>query len=307
MTAPLIASLELGGTKCIVSLAQDGRIVRTERVPTQQNPAETLNPLLDTLAVWAEEMPFEAIGVASFGPLGLDPSREDFGRILKTPKPGWSNFDVLGAVKARFTLPMGFDTDVGAAALAEGLWGASTQCSTHGYLTIGTGVGLGLVIDGRVHHGALHPEAGHVRLRRVKGDTFPGVCPFHGDCLEGLISGPALAARAGGPVHDLPADHILWDRVAQELGEFLAMLLLTTAAERIVLGGGVVLGRPMLLPRIHAATAALLGNYLQGGAPAQLQQRIRYAALGADAGPLGGAALALDALAVDRGAIMHAA
>ncbi len=293
----MVASLELGGTKCIVSLAKGGRIVRSARVPTGLKPTEALSPLLDTLAAWAEETPFEAIGVASFGPLGLDPVREDYGHILKTPKAGWSNFDVLGAVKARFTLPTGFDTDVGAAALAEGLWGASSQCRAHAYLTIGTGVGLGLVIDGRVHHGALHPEAGHVRVRRVEGDIFPGVCPFHGDCLEGLISGPALIARAGGPVHDLPADDIIWDRMAKELGEFMAMLLLTTAVERIVLGGGVVLGRPMMLPRIHAVTGALLGDYLQGAAPAQLQQRIRYAALGADAGPLGGAALALDALA----------
>ncbi|WP_332836084.1 ROK family protein [Flavisphingomonas formosensis] len=191
---------------------------------------------------------------------------------------------------------MGFDTDVGAAALAEGLWGASIGCGTHAYLTVGTGVGLGLVIDGSIHHGSLHPEAGHVRLRRSPGDDFNGICPFHGDCLEGLISGPALAERASGPAHDLPANAVLWDHVAHDLAELMAMLLLTTAAERILIGGGVVLGRPMLLPRIHAATAQRLNDYLYGCGAADLQKRIRFAGLGADAGPLGGAALALAAL-----------
>lgn len=296
--APLLASLELGGTKCIVSLVQGRSILKSERVSSGRDPAQTLGTLLDILSAWAEETPFAAIGIASFGPLGLDPVRDDFGYILSTPKAGWSDFDLLGSVARRFDVPVALDTDVGAAALAEGMWGASAGCRTHGYVTVGTGVGLGLVIDGRIHHGALHPEAGHVRVRRAEGDRFPGTCPFHGDCLEGLVSGPAILTRAGRPLETLTDDDLLWDRVARELGEFLAMLFLTTAVERIVLGGGVALGRPALLPRIRAATAASLGGYLRGATSRELEQRICLAALGADAGPLGGAALAQNALAL---------
>lgn len=292
----IVASLELGGTKCIASLTKGAHILRQERIATGDQPVMVLAFLIETLRRWMEETPFSAIGVASFGPVGLDPTRPDFGRILSTPKPGWSDFNLLGRIRSAFDLPIGFDTDVGAAALAEGLWGASIGCRTHAYLTIGTGVGLGLVVDGRIHHGALHPEAGHVRVRRAPGDRFEGTCPFHGDCIEGLISGPALISRAGGPVHNLPATDPIWAHVAHDLAEFLMMILLVTSAERILLGGGVALGRAMLLPAIHAGVAERLNGYLHNCAPADLQKRIRFAGLGADAGPLGGAALALQAL-----------
>lgn len=291
-----VASLELGGTKCIASLVRGRQIIRSERMPTGDQPERTLTALVDTLARWHDEAPFAAIGIASFGPLGLHPDRPGYGTILKTPKPGWSDTDVLGAVRTRFDVPIGFDTDVGAAALAEGLWGASVGCGTHAYLTIGTGVGLGLVIDRRIHHGGLHPEAGHVRVRRSPGDTFQGVCPFHGDCIEGLVSGPALDARTHGSAHDLPATDVVWGHVTNDLAELMAMLLLTTATERIVLGGGVALAQPALLPRIQAATAQLLGDYLHGCGADELQTRICFAGLGAEAGPLGGAALALAAV-----------
>lgn len=293
---PIVASLELGGTKSIASLTQGTRILQQERIATGDRPESVLAFMVETLQRWMSQTPFAAIGVASFGPLGLDADREDFGYILTTPKPGWSNFNLLRRIRDSFDLPIGFDTDVGGAALAEGLWGASTGCRTHAYLTIGTGVGLGLVVDGQVHHGTLHPEAGHVRVRRAPGDTFGGICPFHGDCLEGLISGPALMSRTGGPIHELPIGHPIWHHVVHDLSEFLAMLLLVTSAERILLGGGVALGRPMLLPAIHAATAQRLNGYLQKCSPADLQTRIRFAGLGPEAGPLGGSALALRAL-----------
>ncbi len=293
---PIVASLELGGTKSIASLTQGTHILQQERIATSDRPKEVVAFMVETLQRWMSETPFAAIGVASFGPVGLDADREDFGYILTTPKPGWSNFNLLRRIRDSFDLPIGFDTDVGGAALAEGLWGASTNCRTHAYLTIGTGVGLGLVVDGKVHHGALHPEAGHVQLRRAPGDTFQGICPFHGDCLEGLISGPALISRASGPVDQLPAAHPIWAHVAHDLAEFLTMLLLVTSAERVLLGGGVALGRPMLLPAIHAEVSQRLNGYLHKCVPADLQKRIRFAGLGANAGPLGGSALALQAL-----------
>ncbi|MEA3389044.1 ROK family protein [Sphingobium sp. CCH11-B1] len=293
---PVVASLELGGTKSIASLTQGTHILQQERIATGDRPEAVLGFMVETLERWIAQTPFTAIGVASFGPVGLAPDREDFGYILTTPKPGWSNFNVLRRLRDRFDLPIGFDTDVGGAALAEGLWGAAAGCRTHAYLTIGTGVGLGLVVNGQVHHGALHPEAGHVRLRRSPGDTFQGICPFHGDCLEGLISGPALISRVGGPADQLPAADPVWTHVAHDLAEFLTTLLLITSAERILLGGGVALGRPMLLPAVHAAVAHRLNGYLHKCGPSDLQKRIRFAGLGANAGPLGGSALALQAL-----------
>lgn len=293
---PLVASLELGGTKCIASLTQGTHILQQERIATGDRPGAVVTFMIETLQRWMIDTPFAAIGVASFGPVGLNADQEDFGYILATPKPGWSNFNLLRRIRDSFDVPIGFDTDVGGAALAEGLWGASTDCRTHAYLTIGTGVGLGLVVDGQIMHGALHPEAGHVRLRRAPGDMFEGICPFHGDCLEGLISGPALMSRAGGPVDQLPAADPLWAHVAHDLAEFLTTLLLVTSAERILLGGGVALGRPMLLPTIHAAVAQRLNGYLYKCTAADLQKRIRFAGLGANAGPLGGSALALRAL-----------
>lgn len=293
---PVVASLELGGTKCIASLTQGTRILRQERIATGDHPEAVVTFMVETLQRWMTDTPFAAIGVASFGPVGLNADQEDFGYILSTPKPGWSNFNLLRHIRDSFDVPIGFDTDVGGAALAEGLWGAAKGCRTHAYLTIGTGVGLGLVVDGRILHGALHPEAGHVRLRRAPGDIFEGICPFHGDCLEGLISGPALISRAGGPVDQLPATDALWAHVAHDLAEFLTTLLLITSAERILLGGGVALGRPMLLPTIHATIAERLNGYLHKCAPADLQKRICFAGLGPDAGPLGGSALALQAM-----------
>lgn len=293
---PVVASLELGGTKSIASLTQGASILQQERIATGDRPEAVLAFMIETLQRWMRDTPFAAIGVASFGPVGLDTDRDDFGHILTTPKPGWSNVNLLRRIRDSFDLPIGFDTDVGGAALAEGRWGASTGCRTHAYLTIGTGVGLGVVVDGKVLHGALHPEAGHVRLRRSPGDTFEGACPFHGDCLEGLISGPALISRAGGPVDQLPASDPLWTHVAHDLCEFLTTLLLVTSAERILLGGGVALGRPMLLPTIHAGVAERLKGYLDKCTPADLQKRIRFAGLGQNAGPLGGSALALQAL-----------
>ncbi len=282
---PLIAGIELGGTKCIATLAQGRTILRQQRWPT--GGPDMLDHLLQALALWQVEMPFAAIGIASFGPVHLDPDAPDFGRMGDTPKPGWAGVDVRGHFAARFDLPIGIDTDVAGAALAEGAWGASQRCAVHGYATIGTGVGLGIVVNGAPVHGRLHPEAGHIRIRRQPGDDFAGCCVSHGDCLEGLVGGPALAARAAAPIAQIADDDPLWTRVAADLAEWVAMLILTLAPQRLVLGGGVMQARPMLLPLICARTAALLHGYITGLDADSLSTIIVPPALGADAGPLG--------------------
>ncbi|MEC3909764.1 ROK family protein [Sphingobium sp. CR2-8] len=285
MDEPLIVGLELGGTKCIATLAQGRTILRQQRWPT--GAADTLNLLSDALTLWQRETPFAAIGIASFGPLHLNPNAPDFGHMGNTPKPGWAGVDIYGHFASRFAVPIAIDTDVAGAALAEGMWGASQGCKVHAYATIGTGVGLGLVVNGRAVHGHLHPEAGHVRIRRQPGDPFAGACPSHGDCLEGLVGGPALAARSSIPAADMTDEDPLWQTVAADLAEWTSTLILTLSPERLVLGGGVIQARPMLLPLIARRTADLLNLYVEDLDAPTLERLIVAPGLGADAGPLG--------------------
>lgn len=293
--APLIAGVELGGTKCIAVLGRGREIVDRAQWPTGDDPAATLRPIAEWLAA---AQPFAALGIASFGPLGLDPAAPGYGRIINTPKPGWSEADVLGTLSAGLGVPVAIDTDVAGAGLAEGRWGASVGCPVHVYLTIGTGIGGGIVIGGKPLHGTFHPEMGHMRVRRASGDRFAGVCPIHGDCLEGLAAGPAIAARTGQSAEVLGPDDAVWPFVAGEVAELMASLILTIAPHRIVVGGGGGQGQPALLPLVQQATAHVLGGYLPGHSLAALETLIVHPKLGADAGVCGALALGLTALAI---------
>jgi fructokinase len=294
--APLVAGVELGGTKAVVMLARGTSVVERSRLPTT-DPASTLDALSARLAEWRRfRHQFAAIGIASFGPVGLDRRRSDFGQVTTTPKQGWANADVRGHFADRFDVPIGFDSDVNGAALAEVRWGAARGCAVAVYLTIGTGVGGGVVVDGRPVHGLVHPEHGHVRVRRRADDGFLGICPYHGDCIEGLTSGPAIAARAGAPADTLSPDHHMWTEVASELGELMATLVLTISPQRIVVGGGVGYGQRWLLPRVHEATLSALAGYVAAVDAEAIPSLIVPAGLGDDAGPLGSVALGLDAL-----------
>lgn len=293
--SPLLAGIELGGTKSIAVLARGGTILARASLATSADPAATLAAVVAVIGGWHAERPLAAIGIASFGPVVLDPQSPAYGHMLDTPKPGWAGFDVVGAVRGAIAVPVAIDTDVNAAALAEGQWGGSRGCRVHAYVTIGTGVGGGLVVGGQPLHGFLHPEIGHMRVPRVDGDAFAGVCPFHGDCIEGLVAGPALAARTGLAGADIADGHPVWGNVAQELGDFFANMLAGFAPERIALGGSVLLGRPLLLPAVRGVVARRLAGYLPTTDLAP-EDRIALATLGADAGPLGAVALAARAL-----------
>lgn len=297
-TLPLVAGVELGGTKGIAVLGRGHEILAQRQVPTR-SPAETLAALRRSLSEFQEEHgAAEALGIASFGPIRVDPSAADHGCMLSTPKPGWSGAKVLEMLAGAVNGPVLLDTDVNGAALAEGEWGASRGCHAHVYITVGTGIGAGLVMGGRPLHGTLHPEFGHIRVRRRPGDSFPGRCPFHADCLEGLASGPAIAARAGAPAETLPADHPVWEHVASELAEGLATLIMILSPQRIVIGGGVGQGCGFLLPKIVEATSKLLGGYAVVDAP--LDEVIVHSALGGQVGPLGSLRLAQLAAAGGR-------
>jgi fructokinase len=279
----LRAGIELGGTKCIAIIAEDDRILIERSWPTT-TPQETLPAIADALEGWRAEHPFGAIGIGSFGPLDLDHASPTWGFITTTPKPHWGNTDLAGYFARRLGVPVGIDTDVAGAALAEERWGAAGGAAVHVYITIGTGVGGALVVDGRPVHGTIHPEMGHVRMRRVAGDGFAGVCPFHGDCLEGLVSGPALSARAGKPSSEIGDDDPLWANVAADLAEATTTLIFTLSPQRIIFGGGVIDRRPFLMDLLRAGVAERLGGYLLGDTP-PLDEIIRRAE--SKAGPLG--------------------
>lgn len=290
----LFAGIELGGTKVVIGFGSGPDDLEPPiRIPTT-TPGETLAEVVRVLEARMRTQPLAAIGVASFGPVALDPARPDYGRILKTPKPHWSDADLLGPL-ARFGLPLALATDVGGAAMAEGRWGAASGLTDHVYVTVGTGVGMGVVVNGGLVRGVLHPEAGHIPLRRDPRDDFPGVCPFHGGCLEGLVSGPAIAARLGRSAETLAADDPVREILAGYLAQMAASLTYTLAPQRILLGGGVGANAD-LLNRVRAALRTELGGYLPHlDSDAALEAYLQPPGLGDRSGVLGALALAREA------------
>lgn len=290
MTERLIAGVELGGTKAVTLLARGQTILKQARVPTT-SPGETLGRIRSQLLDWYEGEPFAALGIASFGPIRVDPGADDFGYMLATPKVGWSRADIAGTLTRELCCPWQIDTDVNAAALAEWHWGAATGLSGVCYITLGTGVGGGLLLDGASLHGALHPEIGHLKMRRAPGDYFAGVCPFHGDCVEGLISGPALLARFGCAGENVADDDPQWSFVAHDLAALIAAVSLTASPSRVLIGGGVGVGRPALLERVRLNVVVELSGYLPHVTSANISRFVVPAGLGDRAGPLGAVAL----------------
>jgi fructokinase len=304
-STPLIAGIELGGTKCIALLASGPEDVRDRvTVATGDDPAATLAALEAILDGWD----FDAIGVASFGPLELNPAHPDFGSITATTKPGWSGTDLTNRLGARYARPLAIQTDVVGAALAEARWGAAAGLTTHAYITIGTGVGVGLVAGGRPVQGVAHGEAGHMRVARAPGDEFAGWCPFHGDCVEGLIAGPALAARFGRPGEQLADDGSEWELFVHDLAGLLHNLVVTASPERIAIGGGVIAGREALFAKLRVRLAASIAGYGSLAAySAELDRRLGPPGLGTLAGPMGAIVLGLEALGDQGGSLFATA
>ena len=285
----MIIGLELGGTKCVASLARGREVLDQRRVPTT-DARTTVVALCAILDEWTAAHAVQAIGVAAFGPIRTDPAAPDFGTFLATPKPGWQGFPLARHLERRYGVPVGLDSDVNGAALAEGRWGGAQGMANHAYITVGTGVGVGLVVGHRTMAGRAHSEMGHIFVDRAPDDSAPGTCPFHGACVEGLISGPAIAARAGQAGETLDESHPVWNQVVHVLARLVHTIVLTGAPERVALGGGVLAARPGLIARVDAAARTSLGGY------AQVPFMIGAPLLGDQAGPLGALALALDKL-----------
>lgn len=287
------AGIELGGTKCVCTLAHGpGEILAQETVPTG-HPDVTLPAIAAVLQRWWDTTGFAALGIGSFGPVDLDPASPTWGHILATPKPDWSMTDVAGTLSAMFDVPHAFDTDVNGAALAETLWGCAQGLDDFAYVTIGTGVGVGLLVGGHPTRGLGHAEIGHLRVPRLAGDTLPSGCPFHDDCVEGLAAGTGIKAALGDVhVSTLSPDHPVWDRVAAAIVAMCHAMVCTTGPKRIALGGGVMTKQPHLLARIEPALRTSINGYL----PLPERDYIVAPALGDQAGPLGSIALARIAL-----------
>ncbi len=291
-SAPLFGCIEAGGTKFIAGIISSPDDIReTVRIDTT-NPTDTINATLEWFRN-AEERhgPLASMGIASFGPLELDRSAPNWGYITTTTKPGWSDTDFAALFARELMLQVGFDTDVNGAALAETRWGAAVGQKVSVYITVGTGIGGGAIIDGRILHGLSHPEMGHIKPQRHKDDVdFAGICPFHGDCLEGLASGPAIKARWGVSLSELAPDHPAHKIIAFYLGQMIVTLQSIMEPGRIILGGGVMatLG---LIERVRDNAKHLGSNYFRGDA----YDVIVAPGLGDRAGLLGALALAQDA------------
>lgn len=291
---PLYGAIEAGGTKFICAVAREPQqLLASTRIATT-TPAATLDA---ALAFFAEQEQahgkIAGIGIASFGPVDLRSDSPRFGHILATPKAHWSHTDLVSPFAQRFQCPVSIDTDVNAAALAEAQLGAGRGCDTLVYVTVGTGIGGGIYTNGRTHKGSLHPELGHIRVQRHAADpAFKGSCPFHGDCLEGLASGPAIQARYGAAFDALPADHIAHVVIGDYLGQLSATLILLLAPQRILFGGG-VMQQQALFPLLRDTAATLLNGYAGLGDRAWLDSAILPPALGQEAGINGALLLAL--------------
>ena len=288
-----LGALEAGGTKMVCAIGdENGAVFERESYPTRE-PENTIPAIID----YFRDKGIEALGIGSFGPLCLDPNAENYGAITTTPKPGWSNYPLRAVLMDALKVPVGIDTDVNAAALSEARLGAGKGLDSLVYYTIGTGVGGGAVVEGKLLHGLVHPEMGHILLRPDPRDPTPrGFCPYHDGCLEGMANGPAIEKRWGVSAKELPEDHVAWDIEAEYLAQMCANTIVTLSPKKIVLGGG-VMHQLHLFPRVRRLTLEKLNGYVAH--PAILEHIDSYIvppALGDNAGAAGSLLLALDAL-----------
>lgn len=306
----VVGGIEAGGTKFVCAVGRGPEDVRRpeNRVSfaTEEGPTQVMAKVIG----WFKQReaalgsgPLGAIGVASFGPVDLDPASPTYGFITSTPKLAWQNTDLLAPLRRAFPgLPIGFDTDVNGAGLGERVWGAAAGLDDFLYITMGTGIGAGGMARGQLLHGLVHPEIGHIRVPRLPGDTFGGVCPFHGDCWEGLCAGPAMKARTGTPAESLPPDHPAWAQLCTYVGVGLANLVCTVSPRRIIIGGSVrkagQFGEQRFFEGVRRELRKSLNGYVASPSilTDAIEQYVVPPLLGDDAGACG--ALALGQLAI---------
>ena len=285
-------ALETGGTKMVLAvLDEQGNFLERAKLPTK-TPQETMAEMI----AFFREHPVSALGIGSFGPLDLNPSSPTFGSITATPKLSWRNFPIVPEFTKALQIPVAMDTDVNAAALAESVLGAAKGLESCLYVTVGTGIGGGLIVNGKPVHGLLHPEIGHIRVSPLPGDPLPkGICPYHGCCLEGMAAGPAMKEKWGLSARELPESHPAWELESDYLSQLCAIAILSFSPEKIILGGG-VMQQKFLFPRIRQKTLKALGGYIVHPAVEEgLANYIVEPGLGTNSGILGAWLLAKNA------------
>lgn len=293
---PCFGALEAGGTKMVCAVgSEDGKILERISLPTR-TPENTMPEML----AFFQGKNLAAIGIGCFGPVDLDRGSPTYGSILSTPKLSWRNFPIVQRFEQALGIPVGFDTDVNAAALGEAVWGCTRDVSTSVYITVGTGVGMGVIINGRPHHGMMHPEAGHIFMDRWPDDPLEqGVCPYHANCLEGLASGPAIERRWGRKAQELADCDAVWELESYYIAQAVCDYIMVLSPERIILGGG-VMHQPQMLPLVRREVHRQLHGYLQGKGLDDLDNYIVPVSLGDNQGVMGAVKLAMDACA-ERG------
>ncbi|MDD3024553.1 MAG: ROK family protein [Syntrophomonadaceae bacterium] len=254
----ILGALEAGGTKMVMAIGdENGTIFEQTSIPTQ-TPSVTMRQIID----YYKNRNIEALGIGSFGPIDPDRSSRTYGYITSTPKLAWADYDLVGNIKKELDIPIGFDTDVNASALGEATWGSIRGSNSGIYITIGTGIGVGVYLEGKLLHGMLHPEAGHILLQKHPQDHFEGVCPYHPNCFEGLASGPAIEKRWGRKAYELKDQNEVWDLEAYYIAQGLVNYILTLAPHKIVLGGG-VMHQEQLFPLIRTKVTEMLNGYVK--------------------------------------------
>jgi fructokinase len=283
----LYGALEAGGTKMVVAVINEkGEVLERASFPTEE-PEKTMPVLID----WFKERKPDALGIGTFGPADLDETSPTYGYITSTPKLAWRNYNILGAFKEALNVPIGFDTDVNAAALGEASFGCMRGISDGIYITIGTGVGVGVLTNGKLLHGMLHPEAGHILLSLDPKDRFEGNCPYHKTCFEGLAAGPAIEKRYGKKAAELKDLPQVWELEAGYIAKALVNYIMILSPKKIVLGGG-VMHQEQLFPLIREKTVSLLNGYINTKEIKNIEDYIVPASLNDDQGILGCAKLA---------------
>jgi fructokinase len=289
----LFGGIEAGGTKFVCAVGSSPEDFQNEIRYETTTPDETIQRSIEYFKDQNRRQNIIAIGIGSFGPVDLNPASSSYGFITSTPKSGWQNNDFYGRVKRALNIPVGFDTDVNAAALGEFEWGAAQGLSDFIYLTVGTGIGGGGMINGKLMHGLLHPEMGHIFIPRHALDDYQGSCPYHQNrCFEGLASGPAMENRWGMKAENLSDDHAAWDLEAEYIALALTNYICTLSPQRIIIGGG-IMQQPTLLPLIHKYLPKMLNDYIRVSEIVEnIATYVVSPGLGNKAGILGAIALA---------------
>lgn len=277
-----LGALEAGGTKMVLAIGNEkGEVFEQQSIPTE-DPSITIPKIIQ----YFKDRQIEALGVGSFGPLDLNKKSNTYGYITSTPKLAWANYNLVGTLQSALNIPIGFDTDVNASALGEATWGSMKEEASGIYITIGTGIGVGVYLNGQLLHGMMHPEAGHILLAKHPDDNFTGVCPYHPNCMEGLASGPSIEKRWGKKAIELKDEAKVWEMEAYYIAQGIVNFILTLSPQKIVLGGG-VMHQEQLFPLIREQVAKLLNGYVQTTQTKDLDQYIVPASLKDDQGIMG--------------------